>query len=83
MFQERVDTTKGYCEDTRYGRVTFGAAGYDDITCQKFLCGREWIIGFSCDTKVKEKLAPGCYYVNGTGHYPACCPQLQCEPIPS
>ncbi|KAF8793550.1 hypothetical protein HNY73_001608 [Argiope bruennichi] len=73
----------GYCEDIRYGRVAFGEAGFDDTDCQKFFCGKEWVIGYSCDPPPKAAVVPGCFYENGTGHYPECCPQLRCELIPA
>ncbi|GIY62253.1 SVWC domain-containing protein [Caerostris darwini] len=72
------DTSNGFCEEERYGRIPVGGVGYDDKKCEEIECVMGKYYGTGCGTAVLSG-RPGCRLVRGKGHHPKCCRYEQCD----
>ncbi|GIY62250.1 SVWC domain-containing protein [Caerostris darwini] len=77
-YQGPFDTSNGFCEEERYGRIPVGGVGYDDDRCERIKCGPGWYSGVGCGPAALLGM-PGCRLVRGKGRYPKCCEHMECD----
>ncbi|PRD21312.1 UNVERIFIED_CONTAM: Toxin-like protein 14 [Trichonephila clavipes] len=68
----------GYCESDGSERIPVGETGYNDKTCERIECSTGFRHVVGCG-KVLKPDDPNCRIVKGEGHYPNCCPDIQCH----
>ncbi|GIY31994.1 SVWC domain-containing protein [Caerostris extrusa] len=73
IYHGTFDTSNGFCEEERYGRIPVGGVGYDDERCEEISCE------MGCTMEQGRSGMPGCRLVRGEGHYPNCCEHEQCD----
>ncbi|GIY62254.1 SVWC domain-containing protein [Caerostris darwini] len=78
VYLGHFDTSNGFCEEERYGRIPVGGVGYDDERCERISCTEGMYHGAGCGPAAMYEV-PGCRAVRGKGHYPKCCKQLICD----
>ncbi|GIY62255.1 hypothetical protein CDAR_481621 [Caerostris darwini] len=42
VWERRLDTSSGFCEDTNY-KIRVGEEGNDDVACERIFCRQEYI----------------------------------------
>ncbi|GIY62251.1 SVWC domain-containing protein [Caerostris darwini] len=78
VYRGHFDTSNGFCEEERYGRIPVGGVGYDDERCEEIRCHEGGYWGAGCGS-MSIYGVPNCRLVRGTGRYPKCCKQVQCD----
>ncbi|GBM16893.1 hypothetical protein AVEN_267292-1 [Araneus ventricosus] len=79
LYKTVTDTSKGYCEDEKYGQITVGDKGYNYEACEVVFCLRGVYYRQGCDEK-PMKGVPECRRVSRPGVYPRCChKRVECD----
>ncbi|GIY62252.1 SVWC domain-containing protein [Caerostris darwini] len=78
IYHGTFDTSNGFCEEERYGRIPVGGVGYDDVRCERISCTEGMYHGAGCGS-IGRSGRPGCRLVRGEGHYPNCCEHERCD----
>ncbi|KAF8787334.1 Toxin-like protein 14 like protein [Argiope bruennichi] len=67
-----TDTSNGYCETKRFGRIPVGETYYSDDDCERIICSNGHYTGQGCGQSALLG-SPNCHLVRRSGHYPDCC----------
>ncbi|XP_035213834.1 toxin-like protein 14 [Stegodyphus dumicola] len=75
VFVQQLNTDSGFCEGQEYGRIQVGEVSYNDEKCLQFSCTEGFLHRIGCG---QINVPGGCHVVEGAGHYPDCCPKVDC-----
>ncbi|KAF8777144.1 hypothetical protein HNY73_014063 [Argiope bruennichi] len=67
-----MDTSGGFCESERFGRIPLNETKFDDENCLKIMCKNNKLVRFGCG-KVFIESNRSCEANPKKGQYPECC----------